>query len=98
MTDNEIDVDDEPVSAQPQTQVTKPRTVRARKADVARFAAKAKRGEIPEDAVWPLANCFAACRVAQIAMGPGHSPLHAMLAAVPEQYADNFRRSLAHAR
>lgn len=73
----------------------KPRTVRARKADVELFAAKARRGEVPAAAVWPLANCLAACRQAQVAMGPGHAPLHAMLAAVPAAYAENFRRSVA---
>jgi hypothetical protein len=67
-------------------------------ADLEMFSAKARRGEIPETCVGLLANCFAACRAAQVAMGPGYEPLHAMLAAVPERYARNFLRSVRRAR
>lgn len=67
-------------------------SVAPRKADIARFAAKAARSEIPDQAVKPLALVYAAFRKAQIAIGPGHSPLDAVFDALPPQYADNWLR------
>ena len=66
--------------------------VTARKGDIAMFARKAARGEIPDKAVGQLALVFAAIRKAQIAAGPGHFPLDAMMAALPEHYVRNWLR------
>jgi len=65
------------------------RTVYARNEDIALFSAKARSGEIGDDAVVPLAVVFAACRKAQIAIGPGHFPLDALLDALPAAYVEN---------
>ena len=64
------------------------RTVRARNKDVERYAQLARKGEIPEDAVGPLATVFAAGRKAQITLGPGYKPLHAILDTFPKAYVD----------
>lgn len=66
--------------------------VTARKGDIAMFSRKAARGEIPDDAVGPLALVFAATRKAQVLIGPGHSPLDAFMAALPPQYVRNWLR------
>jgi hypothetical protein len=66
--------------------------VTARKGDIAMFSRKAARGEIPDDAVGPLALVFAATRKAQVLIGPGHSPLDAFMAALPPQYVRNWMR------
>lgn len=66
--------------------------VTARKGDIAMFSRKAARGEIPDDAVGPLALVFAATRKAQVLIGPGHSPLDAFMAALPPQYVCNWLR------
>lgn len=65
------------------------RTVYARKEDIDRFSAKARCGEIGNDAVVPLAIVFAACRKAQIAIGPGYFPLDTLLDALPAAYVEN---------
>jgi hypothetical protein len=68
-------------------------SVSARKGDIAMFSRKAARGEIPSNAVGPLALVFAATRKAQTLIGPGHSPLDAFMAALPEQYVRNWLRT-----
>lgn len=67
--------------------------VTARKGDIAMFSRKAARGEIPDEAVAPLALVFAATRKAQILIGPGHSPLDAFMAALPQEYVRNWLRT-----
>ncbi len=67
--------------------------VTARKGDIAMFSRKAARGEIPEDAVGPLALVFAATRKAQTLIGPGHTPLDAFMAALPQEYVRNWLRT-----
>ena len=72
--------------------------VAARKSDIARFEGKARRGEIPAHAVGPLAVVFAAMRKAQVAIGPGHSPMDAMFEAMPEEYRRNWlKKTRKHA-
>ena len=66
------------------------RTAYARKVDIDRFRAKARRREIPENAIVPLAVVFAACRKAQIEAGPGYYPLDAILDALPPTYVENW--------
>lgn len=66
------------------------RTAYARNCDIDRFRTKARRREIPENAVIPLAVVFAACRKAQIEAGPGHYPLDAILDALPADYVENW--------
>jgi hypothetical protein len=66
--------------------------VAARKGDIALFSRKAARGEIPENAIIPLALVFAATRKAQIWIGPGHSPLDAFMSALPQEYVRNWLR------
>ncbi len=68
------------------------RNAYARNADVNRFAAKARRGEIPASAIVPLAVVAAASRKAQIAIGPGHYPLDAILDSFPPAYVENCLR------
>jgi hypothetical protein len=68
-------------------------SVSARVGDIARFEAKARRGEIPPHAAVPLAVMFAAARVAQTKIGPGHYPMDAMFDAWPPEYAANWLRS-----
>lgn len=67
----------------------------ARDADIARFRAKARLGEIQENAVEPLAVVFAACRKAQVAIGPGHLPLNVILDSLPAPYVANCLRKRA---
>lgn len=67
-------------------------TVTARKNDIAMFSRKAARGEIPDEAVGPLALVFAATRKAQVLIGPGHTPLDAFMAALPQGYVANWLR------
>ncbi len=64
--------------------------VTARKGDIALFSRKAARGEIPQEAVAPLALVFAATRKAQVLIGPGHAPLDAFMAALPPAYVSNW--------
>ncbi len=66
--------------------------VSARKGDIAMFSRKAARGEIPDEAVAPLALVFAATRKAQVLIGPGHAPLDALMAALPPTYVSNWMR------
>lgn len=66
--------------------------VSPRKTDIAMFARRAARGEIPENAVAPLALVFAATRKAQVEMGPGHAPLDAFVEALPSKYVTNWLR------
>ena len=66
------------------------RNAYARNADLSRFQAKARRGEIPDRAVTPLAVVFAASRNAQIAIGPGYHALDAILEAFPPIYVENW--------
>lgn len=66
--------------------------VSARKGDIERFSRKAARGEIPAEAVAPLALVFAAARKAQVLIGPGHAPLDAFMEALPRQYVRNWLR------
>lgn len=68
-------------------------SVSARKGDIAMFSRKAARGEIPDEAVAPLALVFAATRKAQTLIGPGHSPLDAFMAALPQEYVRNWLRT-----
>lgn len=58
--------------------------------DVAKFERLAARGEIDQDAAKPLALVFAATRKAQSAIGRGHLPLDAFMAALPQQYVRNW--------
>lgn len=67
--------------------------VTARKGDIAMFSRKASCGEIPNEAVAPLALVFAATRKAQTLIGPGHSPLDAFMAALPQEYVRNWLRT-----
>ena len=67
-------------------------TVSPRKTDIELFARKAERGEIPREAVAPLALVFAATRKAQIEVGPGHAPLDAFVEALPSKYVTNWLR------
>lgn len=64
--------------------------VSPRKVDIERFAKMAKNGVVSEAAVPHLATVYAAMRKAQIAIGPGHSPLDAVFEALPEDYRTNW--------
>lgn len=68
------------------------RTAYARNADIATYNSKARRGEIPQVAVVPLATVLAALRKAQCAIGPGHFPLDAILDSLPPLYVENCLR------
>lgn len=60
--------------------------------DIAMFERLASRFEIGIDFVPVLATVFAAMRKAQTHIGPGHFPIDAMMAALPEQYVRNWVR------
>lgn len=66
------------------------RNAYARNADLDRFRSKARKGEIPERAIVPLAVIYAASRKAQVEIGPGHHPLDAILEAFPPKYVENW--------
>jgi hypothetical protein len=61
--------------------------------DIARFQAKAMRGELPEHAVRPLAAVYAAAKRAQTMIGPGHLPLDAIFDAFPDAYCENWAKA-----